>query len=126
MDYIGVGKRIQYIRKKKLKMNREEFADLLNTNATSLGRLERGEIKTVDIAIIEKVSLESGYSIDEIVYGFLDTNKNTFIKKINYLLNGLEEKELQYHFDNIRNLTKLYYSGDTRTLKDIKQDINQK
>lgn len=125
MDYIGVGKRIQHIRKRILKMNREEFADLLNTNATSLGRLERGEIKTVDLSLIEKISLESGFSIDEIVYGFLDTNRNTFIKKINYLLSGLKEDELKYHFDNIRNLSKLYYSGDTRSLKEIKNDIHK-
>ncbi len=125
MDYIGVGKRIQHIRKKILKMNRDEFADLLNTNATSLGRLERGEIKTVDLSLIEKISIESGFSIDEIVYGFFDNNRNTFIKKINYLLNGLKEEELKYHFDNIRNLSKLYYSGDTRSLNEIKKDINK-
>ena len=59
------------------------------------------------------------------VVGFFDNNRNTFIKKINYLLNGQKEEELKYHFDNIRNLSKLYYSGDTRSLNEIKKDINK-
>lgn len=92
MDYIEIGKRIQYIRKEILKLKREEFAELLNTNFTSIGRLERGEIKTLDIELLDKISKESGYCIDEIVHGFFDINKNVLIKKINYLLNGLTEE----------------------------------
>ncbi len=126
MDYVGIGKRIQYIRKTVLKLKREEFAELLNTNFTSIGRLERGEIKSLDLELIDRISKESGYSIDEITNGFLETNKNSFIKRINYLLNGLTDKELEYHFNNIHNLSQLFYTGNIRTLKDIKKDFHKK
>lgn len=125
MDYVSIGKRIQHIRKKILKLTREEFAELLNTNFTSIGRLERGQIKTLDLTLIDKISVESGYSIDEIVHGFNNCNKNSLIKKINYLLEGLTEKQLKYQFEIIHEFTKLIYSGDIRTLKDIKKDINK-
>lgn len=126
MDYVTIGKRIQYIRKKVLKLTREEFAEVLNTNFTSVGRLERGQIKTLDLTLIDKISNKSGYSIDEIVYGFLDSNSNVLIKKINYLLNGLSEEELKYHFENIHYISKLFYSGNIRPIKEIKKDIDKK
>ena len=58
MDYVGIGKRIQYIRKTVLKLKREEFAELLNTNFTSIGRLERGEIKSLDLEFQKKVAIQ--------------------------------------------------------------------
>lgn len=125
MDYVAIGKRIQYIRKKVLKLTREEFAELLNTNFTSIGRLERGQIKTLDLTLIDRISIESGYSIDEIVHGFSNSNKSSLIRKINYLLEGLTEKQLKYQFEIMHEFTKLIYSGDIRALKDIKKDIRK-
>lgn len=125
MDFTRIGERIRYIRKESLKLRREEFADLLDTNTTSIGRIERGEIKSLDISILYKISKVSGYTIDEIVNGFLDNNKNMIIKKINYLLNGLNEKELNYQFDNIHNFSKFIYSGKVRDLKTIKKELKK-
>ena len=82
MDIVEIGKRIQFIRKNKLKLSRADFADLLNTNLSSIGKLERGEFKTIDLSLLDKISKVCNSTLDEIVYGELDDRDYT-IKKIN-------------------------------------------
>jgi len=126
IDYIGIGKRIKFIRTNKLKITQVELAEKINSNETSISRLETGKIKSLDISILDKIAQMGNCSIDEIVYGFND-NKNQTIKKINYLLKVLNEKELDYHFNNILNITKLIHpDSDIRDLKTIRKEINQK
>ena len=118
MDFVGIGERIRYIRKVILKMKREEFAEMLDTNTSSIGRIERGEVKSLDIELLHKISAKSGYSIDEIVNGFLDSSKQNIIKRINNLLNVLTEEELEFQFENIHRFTQIMHS---RNIKDIQE-----
>ena len=123
MDIVEIGKRIQFIRKNKLKLSRADFADLLNTNLSSIGKLERGEFKTIDLSLLDKISKVCNCTLDEIVDGELDDRDYT-IKKINYLLRVLDKEELIYHFNNIQNVTRLLHLNQGRTLKNIKNNPN--
>lgn len=84
MDIVEIGKRIQFIRKNKLKLSRADFADLLNTNLSSIGKLERGEFKTIDLSLLDKISKVCNCTLDEIVYGELDDRDYTIKKLIIY------------------------------------------
>ena len=123
MDIVEIGKRIQFIRKNKLKLSRADFADLLNTNLSSIGKLERGEFKNIDLSLLDKISKVCNCTLDEIVYGELDDRDYT-IKKINYLLRVLDKEELIYHFNTIQNVTRLLHLNQGRTLKNIKNNPN--
>ena len=93
MDFTEIGNRIRKIRK-SLNLTRDEFADLLDLNQYSVSRLERGERKTLDLELILKISSRTGYSMDEIINGPLSNKRKDLIRRINYLLNTLSDKEL--------------------------------
>lgn len=124
MDFTKIGNRIRNIRKNDLHMSREEFADLLNINPYAIARIERGERKTMDIEILQKIATQTGYPIDEIVNGDLINKRKNTIRRINYLLNILTEDELDYQFEAIYQFARLMHSSnDIRDLKTIKKDI---
>lgn len=124
MDFTEIGNRIRSIRK-ELKLKREEFADLLDINPYSVSRLERGERKTLDIELLQKIAFKTGYSMDEIINGPLSNKRKNIIKRINYLLNVLSEEELEYIFENIHKFAQFIHSDSIRNLKEIKKEINK-
>ena len=122
MDFTEIGNRIRKIRK-SLNLTRDEFADLLDLNQYSVSRLERGERKTLDFELILKISSRTGYSIDEIINGPLSNKRKDLTRRINYLLNTLTDKELEYTFEELHRFSQFMHSDSIRDLKKIKKEI---
>lgn len=113
MNQAKIGERIRYIRDNNLKLSREQLAEKLNTNVYAIDRLERGEFKTLNMNLIIEFCNLSGVTIDEIIREPIDETKNNIIKRINYMLQDLPEKELDYIFKNIHNFIEYKKNLDT-------------
>ena len=75
MDLVKVGKLIAKLRKEK-HMTQEELAYKFDITGKSVSKWERG-INAPDIAILEPLSKELGISINELLSGEIDVNKNS-------------------------------------------------
>ena len=97
MDLIKVGKLIAKLRKEK-NMTQEELADKFGITGKSVSKWERG-INAPDIGTLEPLSLELGISINELLSGEIDINKNnqndnTIIDILNYYNTKFKHKNL--------------------------------
>lgn len=127
MDYNKIGANIRYIRKKQLKQTRKEFAEELELSPITIARLENGTSKVTNIEIYYKISAISGYTIEEILLGENDKNDNRrTARKISYLLSILSTDELNYIYDCINRFIKFVHKGEIKTLRDIKNENNDK
>lgn len=110
MNQSKIGERIREIRENILNLTREKLAERLGINIYSLDRLERGEFKILNMNIIIKISYLSGVPIDEIINGPMDNKNENLIRRIDFMLNDLSEKELNYIFQNINNYVSFIHS----------------
>lgn len=120
MNQSKIGERIREIRENIFKLSREKLAENLGVNIYSLDRLERGEFKVLNIDIIIKISNLSGIPIDEIINGSINNKNQNLIRRIDFMLNDLSEKELNYIFENINNYVSFIHSDIVN--KDIEID----
>ena len=103
MNQSKIGERVRKIRENILKLSREKLAENLDVNIYSLDRLERGEFKILNIDVIIKISKLSSVPIDEIINGSINNKNQNLIRRIDFILQDLSEKELNYIFENLNN-----------------------
>lgn len=122
MNYEKVGERIRIARETNLKITREEFAEEIGISVDTAYRLESGTTKKVkNVETFIKVSEVTGLTLEEILLGKNESSiRKRNIKKINYLLNVLSDRELDYIYFNISQFIKILHEDDVNTLKDIK------
>ncbi len=94
---LEVGERIRCIRK-DLKMNREEFSEMIDISDVFLGQIERGE-RSLSLKTLCKIVSFTGVSTDFILFG-INTNNST-INKINRILSKTSEANIQYFYEII-------------------------
>lgn len=122
MNYEKVGERIRIARETDLKITREEFAEEIGISVDTAYRLESGTTKKVkNVETFIKISEVTGLTLEELLLGKNESSiRNRNIKKINYLLNVLSDRELDYIYFNISQFIKILHEDDVNTLKDIK------
>lgn len=122
MNYEKVGERIRIARETNLKITREEFAEEIGISVDTAYRLESGTNKKVkNVETFIKISEVTGLTLEELLLGKNESSiRNRNIKKINYLLNVLSDRELDYIYFNISQFIKILHEDDVNTLKDIK------
>ena len=99
----AIGERIRNERE-KLRLTREEFAEVLGLSPLYIGQLERGE-RQMSLDTLVKVSVCLHTSTDYLIYG--NTPENEIEKsRINTLLNRCSKNELSL----IENIIKLIIS----------------
>lgn len=122
MNFEEVGERIRLARERNLKITREEFAEEIGISVDTAYRLESGSNKKVkNVETFIKVSEVTGLTLEELLLGKNESSiRNRNIKKINYLLNVLSDRELDYIYFNISQFIKILHEDEVNTLKDIK------
>lgn len=122
MNFEEVGERIRLARERNLKITREEFAEEIGISVDTAYRLESGSNKKVkNVETFIKVSQVTGLTLEELLLGKNESPiRNRNIKKINYLLNVLSDRELDYIYFNISQFIKILHEDEVNTLKDIK------
>ena len=96
---IKVGERVREIRG-QFHMSREKFSELIDISSVFLGQIERGE-RSLTIKVLNKLVDFTGYSADYILYG--NDKNNSFISKINKLLNRCYDETLDYIYNLIHS-----------------------
>ena len=127
MNYQEIGERIRKIRKDELNKSREEFAEELGISTNTASRLENANNVVRNVEVFLKISEISGYTMEELLIGQNETLAKEKIKKrINYLLNVLEDDDLDYIFTIINDFIKYKHKEQIVTLKDIKNKSKNK
>lgn len=127
MNYQEIGERIRKIRKDELNKSREEFAEELGISTNTASRLENANNVVRNVEVFLKISEISGYTMEELLIGQNETLAKEKIKKrINYLLNVLEDDDLDYIFTIINDFIKYKHKEQIVTLKDIKNKVKNK
>lgn len=98
-ENIKIGERIRKIRE-DLKMNREQFSEMIDISEVFLGQLERGE-RSLSTKTLVKIVSSTGISSDFILFG--TQTPNTTISKINKILNRCSDDVLDYIYNLIRS-----------------------
>ena len=94
---LEVGERIREIRE-NLKMNRENFSEMIDISDVFLGQIERGE-RSLSLKTLCKIVAFTGSSTDYILFG--NETNNTTINKINRILSKSSDANIQYFYDII-------------------------
>lgn len=97
INNIEVGERIRKIRT-ELKMNRENFSEMIDISDVFLGQIERGE-RSLGIKTLSRIVSFTGVSSDFILFGTPTENKT--IEKINRILNKSSENMVSYIYQII-------------------------
>lgn len=123
MNYVILGGRIKNIRENELKLTQEELADLIGISVNTVGRIEKATTPVNNIEIYLKICEISGHTLAEL----LDEKDNSIHsqrikRKINFVLNGLSEEELDYIYSNVYKFSKFMHKDQIRTLEDIKHE----
>lgn len=92
---IEIGERIREIRN-QYHMSREKFFEMIDISNVFLGQIERGE-RSLSIKVLNKLVDFTGYSADYILYG--NPKNNSFISKINKILNRCSDETLEYIYN---------------------------
>ena len=83
LNNLEIGERIRSIRE-GIRMTREKFSEMIDISEVFLGQIERGEC-SLSLKTLSNIVSFSGASTDFILYG--NNSNNTYIKKINRMLN---------------------------------------
>ncbi len=94
---LELGERIREIRE-NLKMNRENFSEMIDISDVFLGQIERGE-RSLSLKTLCKIVAFTGSSTDYILFG--NETNNTTINKINRILSKSSDANIQYFYDII-------------------------
>lgn len=95
LDKIQIGERIRNIRENTFKETREVFADRCKTTESHIGQIERGVI-TPSIIALDKIAVNTGESLDYIVYG---KKKNDNLRRnIDIFLDRSDPEEIKMYF----------------------------
>lgn len=89
---IEVGERIRKIRE-DLKMNRENFSEMIDISDVFLGQIERGE-RSLSIKTLCRIVSFTGASTDYILFG--NKENNSIIQKINRILDKSSDNMKEY------------------------------
>lgn len=98
-DNIEVGERIREIRG-QFHMSREKFSEMIDISNVFLGQIERGE-RSLTLKVLNKLVDFTGFSADYILYG--NEKNNSFISKINKMLNRCSDETLEYIYNMIHS-----------------------
>ena len=94
-DNIIIGERIRKIRE-NLKMNRENFSEMIDISDVFLGQLERGE-RSLSTKTLKKIVKFTGVSADFILFG--NEESNSTLAKIDRILGKCSDDLLDYIYD---------------------------
>ncbi len=92
MNYVEIGKRIKCERK-KLKITREKFAEILNLSINYLGQIERGE-KKFSAETIVKIADSLHVSLDYLIRGEVSSSNPEQLNRIGDILVRCSKSEL--------------------------------
>ena len=101
-DNIIIGERIRKIRE-NLKMNRENFSEMIDISDVFLGQLERGE-RSLSTKTLKKIVKFTGVSADFILFG--NEESNSTLAKIDRILGKCSDDLLDYIYDLIHTTFK--------------------
>ena len=101
-DNIIIGERIRKIRE-DLKMNRENFSEMIDISDVFLGQLERGE-RSLSTKTLKKIVKFTGVSADFILFG--NEEANSTLAKIDRILRKCSDDLLDYIYDLIHTTFK--------------------
>ena len=101
-DNIIIGERIRKIRE-NLKMNRENFSEMIDISDVFLGQLERGE-RSLCTKTLKKIVKFTGVSADFILFG--NEESNSTLAKIDRILGKCSDDLLDYIYDLIHTTFK--------------------
>ena len=101
-DNIIIEERIRKIRE-NLKMNRENFSEMIDISDVFLGQLERGE-RSLSTKTLKKIVKFTGVSADFILFG--NEESNSTLAKIDRILGKCSDDLLDYIYDLIHTTFK--------------------
>ena len=128
MDYTKVGETVRKIREES-KKSQEQFAEEVGMSQNTLYRMETATSKVTNIEFFIRISEITGYTLEEIIQGEINSkSKEKIIKKINYLLNVSSVEELEYIFANTRQFLQFSHRNEIeqKSLKEIKDQLRSK
>ena len=100
LNNLEIGDRIRSIRE-DIPMTREKFSEMIDISEVFLGQIERGEC-SLSLKTLSNIVSFSGASTDFILYG--NNSNNTYIKKINRMLNHCSEDSIEFIYNLIHDV----------------------
>ena len=100
LNNIEIGERIRSIRE-DMHMSREKFSEMIDISEVFLGQIERGE-SSLSLKTLASIVSFTGTSTDFILFG--NTSQNSFIKKINRILNHSSDETIEFIYKIINEI----------------------
>lgn len=95
LDKVQIGERIRSIRVNIFKETRQVFADRCDMTESHIGQIERGAI-TPSIIALDKIAVNTGESLDYIIYGKKKTDD--LRRNIDIFLDRSNGEEIKMYF----------------------------
>ncbi|MFR6224483.1 MAG: helix-turn-helix domain-containing protein, partial [Lactococcus lactis] len=80
MDFVQIGKRIKWTRK-RVGITQKELANKIGRTESSVQKYENGKVE-IPISVLEDIAKELGVSADEFLIGFYNEKREIYLKTL--------------------------------------------